>query len=1005
MIRALSLWNGRGSFEMVSSKGFKNQSGALSPRPLSHHYNRVEMDSDPETILPMSVLEKAADLEQILRERFGLQRFRPGQREVIETVLDHRDVLCVMPTGGGKSLCYQLPALVLSGLTLVVSPLIALMKDQVDALTTRGLRATLINSTLDLAEQRARLLEIEAGRYDLVYVAPERFRSGRFVEAMARLRPALLAVDEAHCISEWGHDFRPDYARLGLARRRLGMPPCIALTATATDLVRRDIAEQLDLREPRQFVTGFDRPNLSYAVLDARRDFEKLQAVAEVLDRNPGSAIIYASSRKRCEQVGDYLDRELRKSAVVYHAGMARDDRHEAQERFMKGDAEIVVATNAFGMGVDKSDIRSVIHFNLPGTLEAYYQEAGRAGRDGEPAQCVLLYAPGDRKLQQLFIDNEYPPRDAVYRVYEYLRQLDTDPIELTQAEIKDAARIDLNESAVGAALKILEASGGIERFHPRENMAILRLNLDPDEPGLLDRISEQAQVQRVVALAVEGLVNRRFQEPVYFHPEPFAKAIGLDRSALTRALKVIAQDHPLDYVPPFRGNAVRVLDRSQKARNLEIDFSALEARKRQEYDKLHLMIKYAEIRKCRRTYILNYFGDLDASECGRCDNCLESGANGPESTARSIDTPAGREILLKVFSGIARAKGKYGKTAIAQMLCGSAAEKISRTWLVRLSTFGILGGSGFSQAEIVQMIDALTAAGYVESEEVERFMPVVNLSERGWNWLRGKGNSPILLSMSPELTLKLRRGGLQEASITSEYSGLDPKAGSSSYPEDSRSPSDGSPELDALKSDPLWTKLRELRWQWSQEANLKAFHIFPDSVLEALVRDRPSDVRSLASIKGIGPSKLERYGALILEAIAGTTQTTISTNKLDSIKIKPASPVQNPTLPSSHSQSASEVSSVAFEEWTWHLLNRGFRLEEAAAIRGLDLSTILRHAVLMAHRGRPIPPETFLAPEVLQRWNAWLLEHGEDAPPPDREGPTGLWYLFLACRSNHPHK
>src|SRR6185312_6291721 len=205
------------------------------------------------------------------------------------------DVLCVMPTGGGKSLCYQLPAVVLPGLTLVVSPLIALMKDQVDALTLRGVRATLINSTLDPSEQRARIMEVEAGHYDLVYVAPERFRSGRFVEMMARVKPALLAVDEAHCISEWGHDFRPDYARLGLARRALGMPTCIALTATATDLVRRDITKQLDLREIAQFVTGFDRPNLTYRATDARKDAEKFQILSEALERNPGAAVVYAS--------------------------------------------------------------------------------------------------------------------------------------------------------------------------------------------------------------------------------------------------------------------------------------------------------------------------------------------------------------------------------------------------------------------------------------------------------------------------------------------------------------------------------------------------------------------------------------------------------------------------------------------------------------------------------------------------------------------------------------
>jgi ATP-dependent DNA helicase RecQ len=345
------------------------------------------------------------EAQAALRRFFGFEEFREGQREVVEAILEGHDTVVVMPTGGGKSLCYQLPALMREGVTVVVSPLIALMKDQVDALAARNLPATFINSSLDFEEQKERVAGVRRGAFKLVYVAPERFRSEFFVETLQRADISLLAVDEAHCISQWGHDFRPDYIRLKSFRAALGSPQTVALTATATPYVRSDIIDQLHLRDPRAFVSGFDRPNLSIAVVHTEKEREKIARVRQLATEYEGqSGIVYASTRKAVEQVTQRL-REARLSVVGYHAGMTDDERVRAQEDFMSGRTQMIVATNAFGMGIDKPDIRFVAHYQMPGSIEAYYQEIGRAGRDGKPSVCLLLFNYADKRTQDYFIE------------------------------------------------------------------------------------------------------------------------------------------------------------------------------------------------------------------------------------------------------------------------------------------------------------------------------------------------------------------------------------------------------------------------------------------------------------------------------------------------------------------------------------------------------------------------------------------------------------------------
>ncbi|PCI33012.1 MAG: recombinase RecQ [Elusimicrobia bacterium] len=466
-----------------------------------------------------------ADPRALLQKHFGHREFLEGQEEVISSIVKGDDALVIMPTGGGKSLCYQLPALAGDGLTLVISPLIALMKDQVDSLVAKDIPAAFINSSLSQSEINQRLRAMREGELKIVYVAPERFKSPRFVEALQEIPISLFALDEAHCLSQWGHDFRPDYLRLKRALAQLGQPQVVALTATATPVVRQDIQEQLELgqhgrKSPKIFITGFARPNLTLAVSSVRGKADKLARIFDVMETYK-TGIIYCSTRKNVERLYKEL-RAAKVRCIAYHGAFDEAKRTKAQTKFMSGEASVAIATNAFGMGIDRADLRFVIHYDIPGSVEAYYQEAGRAGRDGEPARCELLFNYADVKTQEFFLDGSNPTREVIEGSYSAIQRLcRRGPIRTAISEI--ATKIGNgrpNQMAVGTALRLLQRADAIERSYQggrTYTTALVEPVKDIDDLGFdfdqlaLKRQRDGEKLRQVIGYAGEAGCLHRF--------------------------------------------------------------------------------------------------------------------------------------------------------------------------------------------------------------------------------------------------------------------------------------------------------------------------------------------------------------------------------------------------------------------------------------------------------------------------------------------------------------
>ncbi len=620
------------------------------------------------------------DLAALLKRHFGFAEFRPGQREVIQALLSRNAALAVFPTGGGKSLCYQLPALAVDGLTLVVSPLIALMKDQIDFLRSRGIAAARLDSSLTVDEHREVTAGMKDGSLKLLYVAPERFNNERFLETVKRTRIALFAVDEAHCISEWGHNFRPDYLKLADIARQLGAQRVLALTATATPAVVKDICAGFRIPSDCAIVTGFYRPNLHLHVTPASAQERDSLLVDRLKQRPPGPTIVYVTLQKTAERVADALH-AAGYPAKAYHAGMEDEDRTAVQEWWMASDRGIVVATIAFGMGIDKSDVRYVYHYNLPKSLESYSQEIGRAGRDGRPSTVELFACVEDVPVLENFAYGDTPTEPALRNLVGELLNSDR---EIIVSLYDLSVRHDIRQLVLRTALTYMELLGAIRQGTPI--YASYRL-----KPLLaLDEIVAKFEGDRARFLADLFSHAKKGKTWYSLHPAELPEAIRFDRGRLLRALEYLAEQGWIELDASDVRNRYTILRDASAADSLVTELMGRFARREeQEIRRIQHVLRLATHSGCQVNALVGYFGEKRSAACGHCTYCATGKARVLLPARPRQPLPAGLDT--KAFASL-RAEHPEALTEprqAARFLCGLSSPASTKARLTRDALFG----------------------------------------------------------------------------------------------------------------------------------------------------------------------------------------------------------------------------------------------------------------------------------------------------------------------------
>lgn len=584
--------------------------------------------------------------DNILQKYWGYAGFRGIQREIIESISSGRDTLGLMPTGGGKSITFQVPALAMTGVCIVITPLIALMKDQVMNLRRRNIAAAAIHTGLTHDEILATLENCVFGAVKILYVSPERLSSELFCTKLRHIKVSFVTVDEAHCISQWGYDFRPSYLRIADIRAMLPGVPVLALTATATPAVVDDIQDKLGFGSHNVFRMSFERKNLAYVV---RRSADKEAEALHILQRVDGPAIVYVRSRAKAKEVAEYLAGQGI-SATYYHAGLDNADKDARQKAWVSDKARVMVATNAFGMGIDKPDVRTVIHTDCPDSLEAYFQEAGRAGRDGAKAYAVLLYNGADSRKLAKRIDDNFPEKEYIRKVYEHLAyffQVAEGYGENITFEFnieKFCHTFKHFPLRVNSALKILDRAGYIDYAEEQDNAARVMMTVTRDE---LYRLTNNTPNEDKVIITLLRSYGGLFSDFRFIDEGIVAQRAGLMQPQVHEALKALGRKRVLKFIPRRATPVVRYRRRREDPSRLVFPKDAYEERRRQFAERIGAMMRYANNDdKCRSQQLLGYFGEDTAQPCGHCDVCLDSKGN-PADTAGAEEVRVAIERLL----------------------------------------------------------------------------------------------------------------------------------------------------------------------------------------------------------------------------------------------------------------------------------------------------------------------------------------------------------------------